>query len=65
MISPQNLTISAATVGMAGQEGRIFGNVIGWSLVLLVVMCALVYLQSKAVLSWMFPWTSPERIQRS
>jgi lactate permease len=55
MISPQNLTISAAAVGMAGQVDRIFRNVIGWSLLLLVVMCALVYLQSTAVLSWMVP----------
>jgi len=55
MISPQNLAICAAAVGMAGQEGQIFRKVIGWSLLLLVVMCALVYLQSTAVLSWMVP----------
>jgi hypothetical protein len=55
MISPQTLAIFAASVGMAGQEGRIFRKVIGWSLLLLVVMCALVKLQSTAVLSWMFP----------
>ncbi len=40
---------------MDGQEGRIFRKVIGWSLLLLVVMCALVYLQSTALLSWMSP----------
>jgi lactate permease len=27
--------------------------VIGWSLLLLLIMCVLVYLQSTAVLSWM------------
>ena len=55
MISPQNLAICAAAVGMAGQEGDIFRKVIGWSLLLLVVMCALVSLQSTALLSWMVP----------
>jgi lactate permease len=54
MISPQNLAICAPAVGMAGQEGRIFRKVIGGSIPLLVVMCALVYLQSTAV-SWMVP----------
>jgi lactate permease len=53
MISPQNLAIGAAAVGMAGQEGEIFRKVIGWSLLLLVLMCVLVYLQSTCVLSWM------------
>jgi lactate permease len=53
MISPQNLAIGAAAVGMAGQEGEIFRKVIGWSLLLLVLMCVLVYLQSTSVLSWM------------
>jgi lactate permease len=55
MISPQNLAIAAAAVGMAGREGDIFRRVFGWSLVLLLVMCVLVFLQSTAVLSWMVP----------
>lgn len=55
MVSPQNLAIAAAAVGMAGQEGDIFRKVIGWSLGLLVFMCALVALQSTGVLSWMIP----------
>ena len=53
MISPQNLAIGAAAVGLAGQEGDLFRKVIGWSLLLLLIMCVLVYLQSTAVLSWM------------
>ena len=53
MISPQNLAIAAGAVGLAGREGDIFRKVIGWSLVFLVFMCALVYLQSTPVLSWM------------
>ena len=50
MISPQNLAIGAAAVGMAGQEGDLFRKVVGWSIVLMLAMCALVYLQSTAVL---------------
>jgi lactate permease len=53
MISPQNLAIGAAAVGLAGKEGDIFRRVLGWSLVLVLVMCALVYLQSTDLLSWM------------
>ena len=53
MISPQNLAIGAAAVGLAGKEGDIFRKVIGWSLVLVLIMCALVYLQSTDLLSWM------------
>jgi len=53
MISPQNLAIGAAAVGMAGQEGDLFRRVIGWSLFCLLIMCVLVYLQSTSVLSWM------------
>jgi lactate permease len=55
MISPQNLAIAAAAVGLAGKEGDIFRKVIGWSLVLLAVMCVLAWLQSTAVLDWMVP----------
>jgi lactate permease len=53
MISPQNLAIGAAAVGLAGQEGDLFRRVLGWSLALLLIMCVLVLLQSTAVLSWM------------
>jgi lactate permease len=53
MISPQNLAIGAAAVGMGGREGELFRRVLGWSLALLLIMCVLVYLQSTAVLSWM------------
>ncbi|SDQ42342.1 L-lactate permease [Quadrisphaera sp. DSM 44207] len=53
MISPQNLAIAAAAVGLAGQEGVLFRKVVWWSLGFLVVMALLVYLQSTAVLGWM------------
>jgi lactate permease len=55
MVSPQNLAIAAAAVGLAGREGDIFRKVIGWSLGLLVLMCLIVWLQSTDVLSWMVP----------
>ncbi len=55
MISPQNLAIAAAAVGLNGKEGDIFRRVIIWSLVFLVVMCALSALQASPVLSWMVP----------
>ena len=53
MISPRNLAIGAAAVGLAGQEGEILRRVIGWCLVRLLVMCVIVYLQSANVLGWM------------
>ncbi len=53
MISPQNLAIGAAAVGLAGREGDLFRKVLVWSFVLVLLMCVLVYLQSTAVLEWM------------
>ncbi|MGD9529884.1 L-lactate permease [Pseudonocardia sp.] len=55
MISPQNLTIAATAVGLAGSEGDLFRRTIGWSIGLIVVLCLLVYLQSTPVLGWMLP----------
>src|SRR4051794_14585880 len=55
MVSPQNLAIAAAAVGMAGREGDLFRKVFGWSLALLLFMCVIVVLQSTPVLSWMVP----------
>jgi lactate permease len=55
MISPQNLAIGAAAVGLAGEEGTLFRKVVAWSLGLVLLLCVLVYLQSTSVLSWMVP----------
>ncbi len=55
MISPQNLAIAAAAVGMSGREGDIFRKVLGWSLAFVAFMCVVVFLQSTPVLSWMVP----------
>ncbi|MGI5372758.1 L-lactate permease [Streptomyces sp. CA-251387] len=54
MISPQNLTIAATAVGLAGQESVLFRAAIKWSLLLLLALCLLVFLQSNA-LAWMLP----------
>ncbi|MGY0486174.1 L-lactate permease [Streptomyces sp. WG-D5] len=55
MISPQNLTIACAAVGLAGREGDLLRKVLPWSLGLLLVMCLIVWGQSTAVLGWMLP----------
>jgi lactate permease len=53
MISPQNLAIGTAAVGEVGSEGILFRRVFGWSMLFLVAMCLLVFLQSTPVLGWM------------
>ncbi|MEF9904310.1 L-lactate permease [Streptomyces sp. P9-A2] len=55
MISPQNLTIACAAVGLAGKEGDLLRKVLSWSLGLLLVMCLIVVGQSTFVLGWMLP----------
>jgi lactate permease len=54
MVSPQNLAIGAAAVGLAGKEGDIFRQVIGWSIAFVLLVAVLVLLQS-GVLSFMVP----------
>jgi lactate permease len=55
MVSPQNLAIGCAAAGMAGREGEVFRKVIGWSLLMILLMCGLALLQSTGALSWMVP----------
>ena len=55
MVSPQNLAIAAASVGLVGREGDIFRKVLGWSLLFLIGMCLLAALQTTAILAWMVP----------
>jgi lactate permease len=52
MISPRNLAIGAAAAGLVGREGEILRRVVGWSLVVLLAMCVIVYRQSTDVLGW-------------
>jgi lactate permease len=58
MVSPQNLAIAAAAVGFEGREGILFRRVIVWSVIFVLFMCVLVYLQSTPVLDWMVVSTS-------
>jgi lactate permease len=53
MISPQNLAVASAAIGMSGKEGDIFRKVVGWSPIFTALMCILVCLQSTPVLCWM------------
>jgi lactate permease len=55
MLSAQHLAIAAAAVGIAGDEGALFRRVVRWSVVLLLVVCVLVFLQSTSALDWMVP----------
>jgi lactate permease len=55
MVSPQNLTIAATAVGIAGRESDLFRRAVLWSVGLLVLLCLLVGLQSTPVLGWMLP----------
>lgn len=55
MISPQNLAIGAAAVGLAGREGELFRKVLVATAILLPIVCLLVVLQASPVLSWMVP----------
>jgi lactate permease len=55
MISPQNLAIGTAAAGLVGKEGDLFRKVFGWSVLLLLAMCVLAYLQSTPILGWMVP----------
>ncbi|MFF3938754.1 L-lactate permease [Streptomyces phaeofaciens] len=55
MISPQNLTIACAAVGLAGREGDLLRKVLPWSLGLLLAMCLIVVGQSSPLLDWTLP----------
>jgi lactate permease len=52
MSSAQHLAIGAAAVRMAGREGVLFRKVVVWSILAMLCMCALVYLQSTPALHW-------------
>ncbi|HIW90355.1 MAG TPA: L-lactate permease [Candidatus Corynebacterium avicola] len=54
LVSPQNLTIVATAVGLAGRESEILRKVMFWSLGMLVALCLINGLQA-TVLDWMLP----------
>ncbi len=49
MISPQSLAIAATAVNKEGQESEILKSVIGYSFLLLGILCVLVYLQTNVL----------------
>ncbi len=49
MISPQSLAIAATAVDMEGKESDIFKAVLPWSVIFLVAVCILVFLQTNVL----------------
>ncbi len=54
-VSPQNLAIAAVAVKISGHEGDLFRRVAVLSVLMVLGMSLLVFLQSTSVLSWMVP----------
>jgi len=54
MISPQSLAVACAATGMVGEEGSLFRFTLRHSLLLLLLICIITYLQAYA-LAWMVP----------
>ena len=54
MISPQSIAVACAATGMVGEEGSLFRFTLRHSLVLLLLVATLVYLQAY-YLTWMVP----------
>ena len=55
MISPQSIAVAAAAVGLVGRESDLLKFTVKHSFILLIVVCAIVALQSTGVLGWMIP----------
>jgi lactate permease len=53
LVSPQNLAMAAAAVGMSGQEGSLFRRTFPWSLIYLALFIVVVYLMAVGPLTWM------------
>ena len=54
MISPQTLAVAAAAVGLVGKESELLKFAFKYSIILLLSICIITYLQS-TVLTWMIP----------
>ncbi|MGE7114238.1 L-lactate permease [Lysinibacillus sp. NPDC047702] len=54
MISPQSIAVAAAAVGLVGRESELLRFALKYSIMLLLFICILTYLQSN-VLAWMIP----------
>ncbi|QPR69844.1 L-lactate permease [Lysinibacillus macroides] len=54
MISPQSIAVAAAAVGLVGRESELLRFAVKYSVMLLLFICILTYLQSN-ILAWMIP----------
>lgn len=54
MISPQSIAVAAAAVGLVGRESELLRFALKYSVMLLLFICILTFLQS-TVLAWMIP----------
>jgi len=55
MISPQSIAVACAAVGLAGKEADLFRFTFKHSIVLVVIIGILTYLQNSSLLNWMVP----------
>ena len=55
MISPQSIAVAAAAVGLVGREPELLKFTVKHSFILLIIVCAIIALQSTGVLGWMIP----------
>ena len=55
MISPQSIAVAAAAVGLVGKEPDLLKFTVKHSFILLIIVCAIIALQSTGVLGWMIP----------
>ncbi|MEH7331861.1 L-lactate permease [Neobacillus drentensis] len=55
MISPQSIAVACAAVGLAGKEADLFRFTVKHSIVLVVIVCIMTFLQNSSLLGWMVP----------
>ena len=54
MISPQSIAVACAAVGLVGRESELLRFTVKWSLLFLLIICVITYLQAY-YLTWMIP----------
>jgi L-lactate permease len=54
MISPQSIAVACAAVGLVGRESELLRFTVKWSLLFLLIICVITYLQAY-FLTWMIP----------
>ena len=55
MNTPQSIAVAAAAVGLVGKEPDLLKFTVKHSFILLIIVCAIIALQSTGVLGWMIP----------